>query len=86
LLGPPGHCHDMGVPAFVHLYGKAYTVFHDPHAWPSFLDSYQLGSQFVYDGAKLDLGVDFAEERPPPLLLTTLALGAVGLCGGVGGW
>jgi hypothetical protein len=54
--------HDMGVPAFVHLYGKAYTVFHDPHAGPSFLDSYQLGSQFVYDGAKHDLGVDFANQ------------------------
>jgi len=72
--------HDMGVPAFVHLYGKAYTVFHDPHAGPSFLDSYQLGSQFVYDGAKHDLGVDFAEERPPPLLLTTPAMGTMGLC------
>jgi hypothetical protein len=78
--------HDMGVPAFVHLYGKAYTVFHDPHAGPSFLDSYQLGSQFVYVGAKHDLGVDFAEERPPPpLLLTTPAMGAMGLCVSVGG-
>jgi hypothetical protein len=54
--------HDMGAPAFVHLYGKVYTVFHDPHAGPSFLDSYQLGSEFVYDGAKNDLGVDFANQ------------------------